>query len=627
MGFGIRKWISILLVTGLITGTSSIFLSSSSASASNETDTVSITDSGRPDIVISYTRQETPREDVAANISVITRKELEQMPVTSVGEALQYMPGVYVEFNGGPGASSFASIQGSDARHVAVFQDGVPLTLLANPVADLSHISLGSVERIEVYKGAASSAWGSSLGGAINIVTREPDLTKPLTGVIRSSYGDFNTLREYGSATGTIDRFGYLVSSSHEQSDGFVAHTSYRQDAVYGKFNYYINPTSRVNFVCNYDEGRNDNPVVTRPYWQDAYQKRIYERLLYENSFSPDVSCTIEARHQDYDYNTKNIYNSGKLTSSLYSETSNGMSARLLVDKGSLNRFTAGFDGDWGDYDFSGYSDRYASRTLAFYANDTLSFSRFTFNAGARVDNDINFGTEFSPSGGMVYHLPWNGSLVRAQVSHGFSAPPGAWVNDPVYGNKDLKPETGMNYQLGAEINPFKFLKLEVNLFRADLGNLIQYSYTTTRFENLGAVTRQGVEATVRAAFDNGFSCSFGGSSIEVRNSDTGEIVKDVPRTLLDTTISYTYKGWLSNSLVGRYIDNNSSYAETCDKVFIFDYLLKVTLPGMPIFCSGHCGTPKVFFAVHNLTDANYLYRLPYPQAGRWVEGGVSFEF
>ncbi len=80
----------------------------------------------REELVFSYTRQPIPKADVAANVTVITREEIEKYPVNNAAEILQYVPGVYVESNGGIGAYATASIQGSDMRHVAVYQDNVP---------------------------------------------------------------------------------------------------------------------------------------------------------------------------------------------------------------------------------------------------------------------------------------------------------------------------------------------------------------------------------------------------------------------------------------------------------------------------------------------------------------------
>ena len=45
------------------------------------------------------------------------------------------------------------------------------------------------VRRIEIIKGAAFSAWGSALGGVINIITKEPGTTSRPTGTVSAPYG------------------------------------------------------------------------------------------------------------------------------------------------------------------------------------------------------------------------------------------------------------------------------------------------------------------------------------------------------------------------------------------------------------------------------------------------------
>ncbi len=197
----------------------------------DDTPSVRVNEDGSVELLItSYTRVDTPNEKVAADITVVTREQIEKIPATNAAEVLQFVPGVYVEFNGGLGSQATASIQGSSlsaAPEVAVFEDGVPLNMLANPITNLSYIPVSNIERIEVYKGAASSAWGTSMGGVINIITREPDPTKQFGGEVQSSYGNFDTFRNSGSVSGTVDRFGYFVSFNHEESNGFVPHMSY----------------------------------------------------------------------------------------------------------------------------------------------------------------------------------------------------------------------------------------------------------------------------------------------------------------------------------------------------------------------------------------------------------------
>ncbi|HID31385.1 MAG TPA: TonB-dependent receptor, partial [Desulfobacterales bacterium] len=298
-----------------------------------------------------------------------------------------------------------------------------------------------------------------------------------------------------------------------------------------------------------------------------------------------------------------------------------GVSARMRYESPEVNAFVLGFDEDWGRYDWFNYTKEYKTRNWATYVNDTFTIGKFSFNAGIRYDDNKDFGGEFSPSGGAVYRIVKDKALVRVQIAKGFSAPPAAWVHDPQYGNPDLEPEIGVNYQLGGEVRPFDFLQLEVNFFGTDTKDLILYDWDTQKWENIDEVRREGVEGTIRASFDFGLMVSFGGSYVDVVDEETDDVIEDIPRTMYNASAAYTYE-WMTHSVVGRYIDHNSTYPETKDKVFIFDYLFSFRLPFPEPY-----GKPSFFGAVYNLTNTSYLYREVWPQPDRWVEGGVRFEF
>lgn len=572
--------------------------------------------------LVTATRMEIPHQEIAANVTVINRDDIDKMPVSNAAEILQYVPGVYVEFAGGLGSQAVARIQGSDVRHVAIYQDGVPLNQLANPLTDLSYIPIDTIERIEIYKGAASSSWGSSLGGVINIITREPGTRRLFKANVHASYGEFQTIKSRGNFNGTKNRFSYLLSLTHEESDGFTEYTAYKQDAVYAKVGYELNNTSQLSFVYSYDEGRSEDPVPQFPsFWDDIYRNRAYQRLLFEMSPTDDLIFSIEGRHHRFDNKIEDVYNDHREIFNDYEDRIYGISARASWETGALNTLTVGFDEDWGRYDWAAYDREYDTRSAALYANDTLSFGAFSFNAGLRYDSNRDFGSEFSPSVGAVYRVLGGKAIVRGQIASGFSAPPAAWVHDPVYGNPDLDPEIGINYQFGGEVKPFRFLELELNLFRSDIEDLINFSFDSLRFENIGKVTRKGVEGSLRLTFDLGLTISFGGSVVDVIDDATGHEIKDIPKTIYHVMATYS-NPWMTHTILGKHTNHNSTFPETRDQIFAFDYLLKAKLP-LP----ERYGGVSLYGSVHNLTNTSYLYRRIWPQPNRRFEVGVSFMF
>ncbi len=574
------------------------------------------------EIVVTAQRTAMTKDKVSANVTVITREELQSLPVSNLGQALQYFPGIYVDFRNGQGGFSVASLQGAEVRHTAVYQDGVPLNQLDNPLTDLSMISVETIERVEVYKGAASSAWGSALGGVVNIVTRRPDPKKAFSSDLQVSCGEFETFKARGTVSGATSDLGILASYSHDESDGFTRHTDYKKDSAYAKLDWAFNPSNRLDLAFSQSRSELADPVSDFPdFWDDADQERTYQRILYETSPRENMMISLEGRHSEYDIKVEDVYADFRELYNDYDDEVWGIGARFAWESGEENTFSAGFDQERGSFDWFGYDREYDTRNTAVYVNDAYTWNNLTVDAGIRHDDNRDFGGETSPSMGIAYRFPELGVLVRGRVAKGFSAPPASWLHDPRYGNPDLDPETVVNYQVGVEFAPLAFLTFEINAFRADVEDLIVFDFDSRKYRNVERVTRKGGEAIVTAAFDWGLTASFGATCTDVTDDRTGEEIEDIPRTILHVSAVYA-NSWTSHALVGKHIDHNSSFEETRDQRFVIDYLAKIKLPVAEKY-----GKASLFGAVYNLTDSDYVYRDVFPQPDRWFEGGIVLEY
>ena len=113
------------------------------------------------------------RDSQPVNATNYDRAAIEASGRRDLGELLQSSPGVVITQAGGPGSASRVSIRGSSASEVLVLVDGVPINSQITGEADLSHVSLESVERVVVRSGAQSARYGGrALAGVVEITTR-----------------------------------------------------------------------------------------------------------------------------------------------------------------------------------------------------------------------------------------------------------------------------------------------------------------------------------------------------------------------------------------------------------------------------------------------------------------------
>ncbi len=140
-------------------------------------------------VVQSATRSPQALSRVAENMTVVTAAEIERMNAHTLADVLNTVPGVEVAMIAGPGSASSIGILGSTPAHVTVILDGVVINDLWGPRAEIGNIPVQNIEKIEIVKGPASSAWGSALGGVVNVITKTGRVVDQ-GGVLSGSYGN-----------------------------------------------------------------------------------------------------------------------------------------------------------------------------------------------------------------------------------------------------------------------------------------------------------------------------------------------------------------------------------------------------------------------------------------------------
>ncbi len=144
-------------------------------------------------------------------------------------EALQGLPGVQVQNRHNFAVGERISVRGFGGRAqfgvrgLRVVVDGIPATL-ADGQSTIDHLDIGSLGRVEVVRGPASSLFGNASGGVLAFQSRDPG-TSPLGVEVESVGGSHGLFRTQTTATGTVDNTGYLFSFSTQSWDGYRTNT------------------------------------------------------------------------------------------------------------------------------------------------------------------------------------------------------------------------------------------------------------------------------------------------------------------------------------------------------------------------------------------------------------------
>ncbi|MBJ7438873.1 MAG: TonB-dependent receptor [Sphingopyxis sp.] len=193
-------------------------------------------DGGVSEIIVTAQRREERLQDVPIAVTTIQPAQIETAGLLNSLDLPRIAPGVttsptaansfFIPYIRGVGSNSPAT--GNDSS-IAVYIDGVYQSDKSANVLEFN-----SIERLEVLKGPQGTLFGrNATGGAINIVTRQPDFDFGASGEV--SYGRFDQWVAKAYVTGPIagDKVAFHASYMHTGGGDFARNTG---TAYPGKF-------------------------------------------------------------------------------------------------------------------------------------------------------------------------------------------------------------------------------------------------------------------------------------------------------------------------------------------------------------------------------------------------------
>jgi vitamin B12 transporter len=603
------------------------------------------------DLVVTPTRNTKPISQVAENISVITKGEIEEMNAHTVAEILYRVPGLYVGSNQDFGALSQLYIQGSEQTHVLVLVDGIPWNFLSEGGAETNSIPVGTIDRIEIIKGPASSAWGSSLGGVVNILTKPTGHGQRPTGSLRASYGEESSQDYRAQISGEAGTVGYYLFAGRQESDGLRDSRYFDNYNLYAKFHLPVSDYVEANLSIGYsrpDIKLGDFP--SQDFTTTVSLRSFFAAASIEAFLARGLSLKVsyqtlkqKAQHMNVALGLGIVGLPGELFSeTIFDEETTGGGAKLVWEKG---RHTAvlGVDVDQGRLDqtlnagpfLQDYYGVPASSVThpeidqrAVYANDTIVIGEWSLTPGIRVDDNSITGSFVSPSLGLTYTLGEE-SVLRASAARGFTIPPlssssgGNIFLDP---NPALEPEEVWSFQAGIESGVLKYLWARATLFRHDLDKAltrVPYGGGPPAYNDLivndGEIRRQGLELEVQTLPLHHLSLQAGFSYVDISpppESGSEEIYA------WNIGLKYDDKASFKAELFGRFVwwDVLPVYNASYD-----DFIWELNL-NKKIF-SGKTMNTEIFLTAHNLFNGEQFSYGEHRNPDTWVEAGVRLRF
>lgn len=170
-------------------------------------------------MVVTATRTMKDLQEVPSAVSVVTAEDIEERNITSVPEALQTLPGVFMS----PVAQGGIQIRGFGSSDILVLLDGVPMNSTFNNDMDWEMLPVDSIERIEVVKGAGSSLYGGrAVGAVVNVISKDSPKAKGAKVNIVGSYGSNNTWKKSVNADIRVnDKLSFGVGYENRKSEGY----------------------------------------------------------------------------------------------------------------------------------------------------------------------------------------------------------------------------------------------------------------------------------------------------------------------------------------------------------------------------------------------------------------------
>ena len=623
------------------------------------------------EVVVTATRDVQEIRKIPANVTVVTREEIEQSNAQTTIDLLRHEAGVVVGDWFGTGKSASVDIRGfgeTGLLNTLVLVDGRRVNAIDLSGVDWSQIPLEQVERIEIVRGPSSVLYGdNAVGGVINIITKKPE--KPLSIEAGITGGSYKYNKESALVGGKWGPLSALLHADYNSTEGYRENGFFRAKDIGGRLVYDMNEFISFNFSGSFHRDDTGFPG----YLTKALYKQDRRATLFpdDKGETDDGYGALGVKAKLWDFGRIEIDLSYRhrevadfLPSFSFEDKRNlstwGFTPKYIIEKSLWNHFNklifgSDFYRSKSDVDsvsgfFGPNRSEVTKKSVGLYLLDEFSIlENLILSFGYRnewVTYDLFQQAPVLKERVKEQEPAWNIGLdylfnkrssAFFNIKRSFRFP----VSDellqffPMFQvNPMMEPQTGYHYEVG--IRHFFTDQIETNLtlFWIDLRDEIFYNPFTFTNENYPKTRRQGLEMGARVKPLPWLSVWGNYSYIRPvlrGDSFSGNDIPGVPRHKGSMGADIELgRGFLFNArgnIVGsrRFIADWANKVERLDGYYTLDVKLSYAWKGL-----------KAFVGVNNLFNRKYAEfavvdaagsQFYYPSPERNFIGGISYTF
>lgn len=550
-----------------------MIIGSASYSQSN-IDTISNTK--LEEVVVTATKTLRQLSTLPMPAKLITKDEIAKSSSTKLSDILDDQPGIFIvpDFGGGNGIQ----IQGLDSQYTLLLIDGSPIIGRQSGTLDLDRISIGNIEQIEIIKGSSSSLYGTdALGGVVNLITSK---TKDSISA-EASYkiSTFNT-NDISVNLGKISQngdnlnfyFNSFNSNGYDLNDDPILNTvePYKSYTGFLRHNFKKNKLSYFSSVRIYNENQDFRLD------ENSYGKNIINELGINTSINYIKNKNYKLIFENYYTNYKNDeefrLNQNSIEESFFNQSLFKSELRSIytINKKNTLTFGLGFYSELLKRN-NFYREEVSQNSFNYFVQyEGFIFENTNYVFGARYDQYDEYESEFSPRFAIRTQINDNISS-KISIGKGFKTPDyrqlyfnfsnsisgysviGFNAAKEIISNLQslgqisnliisqdefegkLKPETSISFNLGFNIKTNKSTVFDINFFRNQISNLIDYKIIASKvngqsifsYYNLNKVYTQGIEFNSTSTVFNDIEISLGYQFLEAKDNDSKNQIKN----------------------------------------------------------------------------------------------------